>query len=405
MKHIAIIGFGIVGGGIPEVLDSCKDGIVSVVGEKINVKYILDLREFPDSPYKDRVVHDINVILNDPEIELVCETMGGAHPAYEFSIACMEHGISVVTSNKEVVATFGESLLECAAKNGVNYLFEASVGGGIPCLRPFITSLAHEKIVGVNGILNGTTNFILTKMRREGRDFADVLAEAQTLGYAEKNPAADVDGIDAMRKIIILTALSTGKLVTPNYVYAETISNVTTEDMDAAQRLGCVIRLVGSYKAVGDKMSVYACPQLVPASNPLYSVDDVYNAVCVTCDITGDLMFYGRGAGRYPTAGAVVADVVACLSGAASAEKICEFKCGDASVLPFDSVKFSYYIRTVGKSAADVFECAAAVCEEAKLLEGSADGKVELVCGKLSKTELTSLCSSLGNVQSVIRFL
>ena len=219
MKHIAIFGFGIVGGGLPDVIESCREGIKNLIDDEINVKYILDLRDFPDSPYGDRVVHDIKPIIEDPEIEVVAETMGGAHPAFEFSVAAMEHGISVVTSNKEVVATYGDKLLETARKNGVNYLFEASVGGGIPCLRPFATSLSQEKIVSVSGILNGTTNFILSKMKFEGREFADVLAEAQALGYAERDPSADVDGIDAMRKIMILTALSTGKLVDKADVY------------------------------------------------------------------------------------------------------------------------------------------------------------------------------------------
>jgi len=405
MKYIAIIGFGIVGGGIPDVIDSCRDGIRNALGEDIEVKYILDLRDFPDSPYGDRVVHDINVIVEDPEIELVCETMGGSHPAYEFSVACMEHGISVVTSNKEVVANFGDKLLECAEKNCVSYLFEASVGGGIPCLRPFATSLGHEKITGVSGILNGTTNFILSKMKTEGREFADVLAEAQTLGYAERDPSADVDGIDAMRKIIILTALATGKLASDKSVYAETIRNITPADIDAAERIGGAVKLIGTYKAVGDKMSVFVCPQIVKNDMALSAVNDVYNAVSVKCDITGDVMFYGRGAGRYPTAGAVVADAVAVLSGAAKAEKNHVFVRDDSAVLPFADVKFTYYIRTAVDSAADALESFKGVFDDVTLLEGSADGVCEFVCGKLSKSELDAALPVLGDIQSVIRIL
>ena len=405
MKHIAIIGFGIVGGGIPEVIDSCRDGIRSLVGDDINVKYILDLREFPDSPYGDRVVHDINVILEDPEIELVAETMGGSHPAYEFSISCMEHGISVVTSNKEVVATFGDKLLETAKKNGVSYLFEASVGGGIPCLRPFGTSLGHEKIVGVSGILNGTTNFILSKMKSEGREFADVLAEAQALGYAERDPSADVNGIDAMRKIIILTALATGKLASDKTVYAETISKITPADMDAAARMGGSVKLIGTYRAEKDGMSVYVCPQIVKNTNALSAVNDVYNAISVKCEITGDVMFYGRGAGRYPTAGAVVADIVAILSGAADAEKIHVFERADDLVVPFDNVKFTYYIRTAVDSKAEAIETFSNVFENVTVLEGSADGVCEFICGKMSKAELDAVMGSLGTVESVIRIL
>lgn len=405
MKHIAIIGFGIVGGGIPEVIDSCRDGIRSLVGDDVNVKYILDLREFPDSPYGDRVVHDINVILEDPEIELVAETMGGSHPAFEFSISCMEHGISVVTSNKEVVATFGDKLLETAKKNGVSYLFEASVGGGIPCLRPFATSLGHEKIVGVSGILNGTTNFILSKMKSEGREFADVLAEAQALGYAERDPSADVNGIDAMRKIIILTALATGKLASDKTVYAETISKITPADMDAAARIGGSVKLIGTYRAVETGMSVYVCPQIVKNTNALSAVNDVYNAISVKCEITGDVMFYGRGAGRYPTAGAVVSDIVAILSGAADVEKIHVFEKADDLVVPFDDVKFTYYIRTAMDSKAEALETFSNVFDDVKVLEGSADGVCEFICGKMSKAELDCVIGSLGNVESVIRIL
>lgn len=405
MKHIAIIGFGIVGGGIPDVIDSCRDGIINALGEEVNVKYILDLRDFPDSPLGDRVVHDINVIVEDPEIELVCETMGGSHPAYEFSVTCMEHGISVVTSNKEVVANFGDKLLECAKKNAVSYLFEASVGGGIPGLRPFATSLGHEKITGVSGILNGTTNFILTKMKTEGREFADVLAEAQALGYAERDPSADVDGIDAMRKIIILTALATGKLASDKVVYAETIRNITSADIDAAERIGGAVKLIGTYKAVGDKMSVFVCPQIVKNDMALSAVNDVYNAVSVKCDITGDVMFYGRGAGRYPTAGAVVADAVAVLSGAAEVEKNHVFVRDDSAVLPFEDVKFTYYIRTAVSSAAEAVETFKGVFDDVTVLDGSADGVCEFICGKLSKRELDAALPALGDVQSVIRIL
>ncbi len=405
MKHIAIIGFGIVGGGIPDVIDSCRDGIINALGEEVNVKYILDLRDFPDSPLGDRVVHDINVIVEDPEIELVCETMGGSHPAYEFSVTCMEHGISVVTSNKEVVANFGDKLLECAKKNAVSYLFEASVGGGIPCLRPFATSLGHEKITGVSGILNGTTNFILTKMKTEGREFADVLAEAQALGYAERDPSADVDGIDAMRKIIILTALATGKLASDKVVYAETIRNITPADIDAAERIGGAVKLIGTYKAVGDKMSVFVCPQIVKNDMALSAVNDVYNAVSVKCDITGDVMFYGRGAGRYPTAGAVVADAVAVLSGAAEVEKNHVFVRDDSAVLPFEDVKFTYYIRTAVASAAEAAEAFKGVFDDVAVLGGSTDDVCEFICGKLSKRELDAALPALGDVQSVIRIL
>lgn len=405
MKHIAILGFGVVGGGIPDVIASCTDGLRKTIGDDINVKYILDLREFPDSPLGDRIVHDINTIVEDDEIEVVAETMGGAHPAYEFSISAMEHGKSVVTSNKEVVATFGDSLTDCAKRNGVKYLFEASVGGGIPVLRPFSTSLGHEEIVSVSGILNGTTNFILTKMKTEGREFEDVLSEAQALGYAERDPSADVDGIDAKRKIMILTALSTGHLVSDDSVYCESMRWITPAEIDAAERIGGSVKLVGTYRKCGDKMSIYVCPQLVMAQNQLSCVNDVYNAISVKCAITGDVMFYGRGAGRYPTAGAVVADIAAVLSGAASAEKTQLFDRDNSLIAPFNDVKFKYYIRLCGGSAADAEEALTEMLGETVRVPNSPAGKHEFICGPATYDELNCAKNSLGNVESVLRIL
>lgn len=403
MKQIAIIGFGIVGGGIPEVIESLGDNLTAAVGDSVNVKYILDLREFPDSPYGDRVVHSIDTILEDDEIVLIAETMGGAHPAFEYSTAAMKRGKHVVTSNKEVVASYGDELLRTAEENGVLYLFEASVGGGIPTIRPFATSLAGEKIVAVDGILNGTTNFILSKMKSERREFADVLAEAQALGYAERDPSADVDGIDAKRKIIILAALSTGKLIPAEEAYSETIRNITPADIDAADRMDASIKLVASAKINGGRLSVFVAPQIVYSTCPLASVNDVYNAISVTTELTGDVMFYGRGAGRYPTAGAVVADIAAALSGAARAEKIPVFEKQPGAAEPFGRAPMKYYIRIAADSASDTLETCSRLFDSVKLLEGSPDGKVELICGKASKDELDGIRKSLGAVESVIR--
>ncbi|MBO7403575.1 MAG: homoserine dehydrogenase, partial [Clostridia bacterium] len=234
MKSIAILGFGIVGSGIARVLEQNAAQIAHAVGEEVGIRYILDLREFPDSPYGDRVVHEIAPILDDPSVSLVCEAMGGSHPALEYSLACMEAGKSVVSSNKEVVANYGDLLLRKAREHGVSYLFEASVGGGIPLIRPFFTSLACDRVTEITGIVNGTTNYILTKMKDEGRAFDDVLAEAQRLGYAERDPSADLDGIDAKRKIIILTALASGILPEDGDVYAGSIRNITIRDIEAA---------------------------------------------------------------------------------------------------------------------------------------------------------------------------
>lgn len=344
MKHIAIIGFGVVGGGITEVIESNREKLKEAVGDDVNVKYILDLRDFPDSPYGDRVVHDITPILNDSEVSLVCETMGGSHPAFEFSEKCMKAGKSVVTSNKEVVANFGDKLLECAKENNVTYMFEASVGGGIPCIRPFYSSLSYMNLSKICGIVNGTTNFILTKMKNEKRDFEDVLAEAQKLGYAEKNPSADIDGVDAKRKIIILSALASGVLAGEDEVVNETLRTITQEDLKAAQMLDGEIKYIAN-ATFGEQNEVFVCPMIVKHSHPLSGVSDVYNAISVKSDLTGDIMFYGKGAGRYPTAGAVVSDVVAVLSGAVDNEKVPVFEKKSGGIKNFDEIKFDCYVR------------------------------------------------------------
>ncbi len=403
MKKIAIIGYGVVGGGITSVLEANAEKIKCAVGDSVEVGYILDLRDFPDSPYADRVVHDIQPILDDPDIVLVCETMGGSHPAFEFSTAAMKAGKSVVTSNKEVVANFGDKLLECARENGVSYMFEASVGGGIPVIRPFYTSLAGEKISSVAGILNGTTNYILSKMKSEGREFDDVLKEAQMLGFAEANPSADVDGIDAKRKIIILTALASGILLSESEVYAETMRGITPDDISAAEKWGGAVKLIARAEIDGNSVKAYVCPMFVPYSNPLSHISDVYNGISVTSPVSGDIMYYGRGAGRYPTAGAVMADVCAVLSGAAAHETQPIFARADGTAASFSEIPFSYYIRSYASST-DICDALAACGVEAQLLSGDG-GAVELIAGEMTLRELESIMPKLGEPCSVVRIL
>ena len=311
MINVALLGFGVVGSGCAEVLTANKEKIEAHIGQEVNIKYILDLREFPDSPFRHLVVHDFDTILNDPEVSIVAEMMGGSHPAYDFTKSLLEAGKSVVTSNKEVVSTFGVELLSIARENGARYLFEASVGGGIPIIRPLTNDLAANEILSIDGILNGTTNFILTKMKNEGLAFEDVLKEAQRLGYAEANPSADVDGIDAARKIAILAALASGKLVDPKKVSAEGIRNVTPEDMEIARKFGYSIKLIGHYETdENGKVVVSVAPRFVPSSSPLATIDDVFNGILVKGNMLGDSLFYGRGAGKLPTASAVCADII-----------------------------------------------------------------------------------------------
>lgn len=310
MANIAILGFGVVGSGVAEVLTQNAELIEARIHQKLNIKYILDLRDFPDSPFGHLVTHDFNTILNDPDVTIVAEMMGGSHPAYDFSLACLKAGKSVITSNKEVVANFGTELLAAAEENNVRYLFEASVGGGIPIIRPLANDLAANSVRSIDGILNGTTNYILTKMQTENSAFAEALSEAQKKGYAEANPTADVEGIDAARKVVILAALAFGKLIPPDKIYREGISSITTEDFEIAKVLGYSIKLIAHTERIGDKILAMVSPRLVPLSNPLHSVEDVFNGIMVDTDMLGTAMFYGRGAGKLPTASAVVSDII-----------------------------------------------------------------------------------------------
>ncbi len=310
MISIALLGFGCVGGGTAEVLTENKRIIEERLGAEYKIKYILDLRDFPDSPFGELVVHDFKTIVEDPEVSIVAEMMGGSHPAYDFTRACLEAGKSVVTSNKEVVAKFGVELCRIAAENGARYLFEASVGGGIPVIRPMMTDLASNKILSISGILNGTTNYILTEMRDKGNSFEAALATAQKLGYAEANPSADVDGIDASRKTAILCAIMSGKLINPEKINTVGITKIELTDVEAASRLGYSIKLIGHGEERDGKLLAFVSPMAVPLTNPLSRIDDVFNGILVNANMVGDVMFYGPGAGKLPTASAVVADIV-----------------------------------------------------------------------------------------------
>ena len=310
MVNIAILGFGVVGSGVAEVITENLELIEKRINEKLNIKYILDLRDFPDSPFGHLVTHDFNEILNDPEVKIVAEMMGGSHPAYDFSVAALKAGKSVVTSNKEVVARFGAELLELARENNVRYMFEASVGGGIPIIRPIVNDLAANDINSISGILNGTTNYILTQMCECGRDFGDALKDAQAKGYAEADPTADVEGIDAARKIVILASLAYGKLIDPDSISREGISKLSLSDIKIARELGYSVKLIGHCESKDGKILAMVSPRLIPASNPIHSVDDVFNGILVDANMLGKSMFYGRGAGKLPTASAVVADII-----------------------------------------------------------------------------------------------
>lgn len=314
MIEAAVLGYGTVGSGVVEVIERNREEVSRRAGEEVHVKYILDLRDFPGDPYEDKVVHDFNLILEDEEVSIICEVMGGVGAAYQFTKQALEAGKSVCSSNKELVAKHGAELLAIAARKHCNYMFEASVGGGIPVIRSINNALTPERIEAVTGILNGTTNYILSKMEREGADYAQALKQAQELGYAERNPEADVEGHDACRKIAILASLMTGNNVDAEKIYTEGITKITAADFDYARAAGMTIKLLAraSLQEDGSVLAMVA-PHMLSKEHSLAMVNDVFNGIFVTGNMLGDTMFYGHGAGKLPTASAVTADVIDCI--------------------------------------------------------------------------------------------
>ena len=310
MANIAVLGYGTVGSGVVEVLNTNKDRINSKSYEPINIKYVLDLRDFPGDPVQEIITHDYNDILNDNTIDVVVEVMGGINPAYTFVKQALESGKSVCTSNKELVVAHGGELMALAKEYNVNFLYEASVGGGIPIIRPINRSITSDEIVKIVGILNGTTNYMLTKMSEEGLEYNDVLSDAQAKGYAERNPDADVEGYDACRKIAILASLATEKTVSYDDIYTEGITNISKTDMDYVKKMGCSIKLLATADFENGKVWARVAPAIVNKENPLSMVNDVFNAILLQGNMLGDVMFYGKGAGKLPTASAVVSDIV-----------------------------------------------------------------------------------------------
>ena len=311
MVNIAVMGYGTVGSGVVEVVNTNGARINQRIGDELNIKYVLDLRDFPEDPVQEKIVHDFETIINDDEIKIVVEVMGGIEPAYTFVKRCLQAGKSLATSNKALVAKHGAELLSIAEENNINFLFEASVGGGIPIIRPLNSSLTADEIEEITGILNGTTNYMLTKMFYEGADYDTVLKEAQANGYAERNPEADVEGYDACRKIAILSSLISGQQVDFEDIYCEGITEITVEDMKYAKAMGTAIKLLASSKRyAGNRLHAIVAPCMLYPEHPLYNVNGVFNSIFVHGNVLGDAMFYGSGAGKLPTASAVVADVV-----------------------------------------------------------------------------------------------
>ena len=402
MINIAVLGYGTIGSGVVEVIDKNGESIAKRAGDQINVKYVLDLRDFPGDPINEKVVHDINVILDDPEVRIVCEHMGGVEPAFTFVRDSLLRGKSVVTSNKELVAKHGAELLKLAKEKNLNFLFEASVGGGIPIIRPLNQSLTADEIEEITGILNGTTNYILSKMSDEGVDFETALATAQKLGYAERNPSADVDGHDACRKIAILSSLAFGMQVDFEDIYTEGITKISDIDIRYAKAMDAKIKLFASSIRQNDQVYAMVAPAMIKGEHPLFSVNDVFNGIFVRGNVIGDVMFYGSGAGKLPTASAVVADIVDAAKHLGtniwtiwSSKKL--------ELTDINKVQHRFFIRVAGddsKVKASVVELFGEV-EEVKAM--GVTGEFAFITSKITEQELNAKKKNLPGAISVIR--
>lgn len=381
MISVAVMGYGTVGSGVVEIIDKNKKEINEKAGDEVSVKYILDLRDFPGDPHQDLFIKDYKILVDDPEVDIVVEAMGGIEVAYKFTKEALLNGKSVCTSNKAVVAEHGPELLKIAKEHNCTYIFEASVGGGIPIIRPLHTSFTAEKIESITGILNGTTNYMLTKMDEENCDYDEVLKEAQAKGYAEQNPEADVCGYDACRKIAILTSLSCGKTVHYQDIRTEGITNIDKADFEYAKKLNSSIKLLGLSRMENDKCMCIVAPFMVNDKHPLSMVRGVFNAIMVKGNMVGDTLFYGQGAGKLATASAIVADIVDCAVNKGKTIE-CLWKDEDA-LLAKDSEKyFSYFVRVKKDSFEEISKSLAAE----KVLDSEAD-EIGFVSAKISEEE------------------
>ena len=402
MAKVAIMGYGTVGSGVYDIIKTNSDKLSrSANGESVDIKYILDIRDFDDHPEKELFTKEFNDILNDDEVSVVAEVMGGLHPAYEFTKSLLEAGKSVVTSNKELVATYGTELLEIARGKNVNYFFEASVGGGIPIIRPMHQCLTANNILKIAGILNGTTNYILDQMIRKGKTFETALKDAQNNGFAERNPAADIEGHDACRKIAILASLASGKMIDYNDIDTDGITNITLDDVKYAAAMDSVIKLIG-YAQFDENGKIYSIvsPMVIKNSSPLAGVDGVFNAIMVTGDCVGDVMFYGKGAGKLPTASAVVADVVDAVKHSDRSKKIFWEKPTENIMADIDSKKFEYFVRTT-----DSAENVQKIFGKCEFVDNIIDNESAFVTSPLTKSEVEEKLAKLSDVVANIRVM
>ena len=408
MKYIAVLGHGTVGSGVTELFTKNRSSIERKAGMELDIKYILDIRDFPDHPLADRFTKDFEKIVNDPEVAVVVEVIGGLKPAYDYVKRCLESGKSVVTSNKELVATHGAELLRIAKENNLNFLFEASVGGGIPIIRPLSQCLSANELFEIAGILNGTTNYILTKMIEDGVSFENALATAQELGYAERDPSADVDGADACRKICILASLAFGHHIYPNMVHTEGIRNISLKDVEAAKSFGGVIKLIAAASRLENgKVQIFVAPCILNKVSQLSHVDDVFNAILVKGDAIGDVLFYGRGAGKMPTASAVVADVIDAVKHISARKMLYWSDAIEGSVEDFDKFRTSYYVRCLRNEK--TARLVASVFGSVNYIEGYGDAELSFITPVSTEGDLKAKCEQLKaegiDVYSTIRVI
>lgn len=399
MIKAAIMGYGTIGSGVMEVLNINQNGIAKRVGEGIEVKYILDLWDFPGDPIQEKIVHDYKTIVEDAEVKIVVETMGGVEPAYTFVKAMLEAGKHVTTSNKALVAAKGAELIALAEEKQVNFMFEASVGGGIPIIRPLNSCLTADEIEEITGIVNGTTNYMLTKMAEDNADFEDVLKDAQAKGYAEKDPTADIEGYDACRKIAILTSLVCGQQVDFEDIHTEGITKITAADIKYAKAMGRKIKLLASSKKVGDGYAAMVAPYLLPKTHPLYNVNGVFNAIFVHGNVLGDAMFYGSGAGKLPTASAVVADIVEMAKHMDKNIKV-EWSSQKLKLADYKTISNQFFVRVSAEDKTAVENVFGAV----SYVDAGEAGELGFVTEKLTEAEFEKKASELGNVIQSIRF-
>ena len=398
MINIAVMGYGTVGSGVVEVINTNGARINQRIGDELNIKYVLDMKDFPGDPVQEKIVHDFETIVSDEDVQIVVEVMGGIEPAYTFVKRCLQAGKSVATSNKALVAKHGAELLSIAAEHDINFLFEASVGGGIPIIRPLNSSLTADEIEEITGIVNGTTNYMMTEMTEKGADFNEVLKDAQAKGYAEKDPTADVEGYDACRKIAILTSLVCGQQVDFEDIHTEGITKITPTDIKYAQAMGRAIKLLATSKKGPKGYTAIVAPFLLPASHPLYAVNGVFNAIFVHGNVLGDAMFYGSGAGKLPTASAVVADVVEMAKNLDKNIPI-EWSSKKLELVDYREWENRFFIRTTADKAAveRVFGTVTYVQAE------GVTGELGFVTEKISEGDCEKKEAELGNILQKIR--